>query len=69
MHSKLGPEKLNQWVLEKLVPLHRTVLHKDADEIVLDVLEVRRKHRLKLFLYLPLRYDRRAFNERKYGES
>lgn len=56
MHSKFGPEELNQWVLEKILTLHRTVFYEYAHEVVLNVFEVRRKLCLKLFLYLPLRY-------------
>ena len=68
MRPKLAPEELNQWIQEKFMSLHRTVLHKDADEIVLNVLEVSRKLGLKLLLNLPLRYDRGTFYERKNGE-
>ena len=56
MHSKFGPEELDQWVLEKFLTLHRTVLYEYAHEVVLNVLEVRRELCLKLILDLPLRY-------------
>ena len=56
VNSKFGPEELNQWVLEKFLTLHRTVLDEYAHEVVLNVLEVRRELCLKLFLDLPLRY-------------
>ena len=69
VHSKFGPEELDQWVLEKILSLQRTVLYEYAHEVVLNVLEVRRELCPKLFLYLPLRYHCRALNERKYGES
>ena len=68
MHSKLGPEELDQWVLEKFLSLHRTVLHEYADEVVLNVLEMRCKLCLKLFLYLSFRYHSGALNEGKDGK-
>ena len=58
VQAELGPEELNQRVLEKFQPLTYTVFNEYSHEKTLNVLEVRGKSLFKLRFNLTLRDNR-----------